>query len=279
MYCTPSTRSFRARDTVTLSKYGAVQEIQNEVWSRRYRYQVPTGVCIVSMALKTHVPSKTIVAGHRVMVAYEGQPLTCFKCNESGHYHQEFPRRRNVAEPRLKTGATSWAEIVAQEERNVPHISITMDVTEQWTVQHTEIEGRKRQRSDYGIREWQWTERGGAANGQRTRRISHEKGAREQQGRTDSTQSKQKREITERIEERPSSNDGSRHKLTRTTKEPAPGASTETEERDSGDDSEEEGTWFSLSTIEKIGEEVDRVQPTTLKKTRTALPVPVKVTN
>ena len=31
---------------VTLSKYGAVQEIQNEVWSRRYRYQVPTGVRI-----------------------------------------------------------------------------------------------------------------------------------------------------------------------------------------------------------------------------------------
>jgi len=75
---------------VTISKYGAVQEIQNEVWSRRYRYLVSTGVGIVSMTLKIHVQSKTIIAGHRVMVAYEGQQLKClkcYKCNESGPYH------------------------------------------------------------------------------------------------------------------------------------------------------------------------------------------------
>jgi hypothetical protein len=81
---------------VNLAKYGAVQDIQNEVWSRRYRYHVLTGVRIVSMALKTHVPSKTTIAGHRVMVAYEGQPLACFKCNESGHYHQECRSVLNV---------------------------------------------------------------------------------------------------------------------------------------------------------------------------------------
>jgi hypothetical protein len=91
---------------------------------------------------------------------------------------------------------------------------------------------------------------------------------REQQEQTDSTQPKQKRDRTEQIEERTSSNDGSRHKITRTIKEPAPGVSTDTEERDSGDDSEEEGTWFSLSMSEKIGEERKRVQPTTLKRTK-----------
>ena len=48
------------------------------------------------MALKTHVPSKTTIAGHRVMVVYEGQPLACFKCNESGHYHQECRTVLNV---------------------------------------------------------------------------------------------------------------------------------------------------------------------------------------
>jgi hypothetical protein len=255
---------------VTLSKYGAVKEIQNEVWSRRYRYQVPTGVHIVSMALKTHVPSKTIIAGHRVMVTYEGQPLTCFKCNESGHYHQECPRRRNVAEARLTTGVTSWAEIVSREERDAPQTSVTMDVPEQRTVQHYEIEGvvgydntaNRELEDDKGQEEEEQTmdrEQGGPAK---------KKVHIEQQGHTESIPPKHKRGNTERMEGQTSNNNGSQHNRTKTTKVQAPEASTDTEERDSGDNSEDEGTWFSLSTIERIGDEVERVQPTKLKRTK-----------
>ena len=111
---------------------------------------------------------------------------------------------------------------------------------------------------DWRGRSGQWTE---------NRKDEPRKGCIENNGRTDSTQSKQKREITELIEDRTSSNDGSRHKITMTIKEQAPGASTETEKRDS-EGSEKEGTWFSLPTIEKIGEEVERVQPTKLKRTK-----------
>jgi len=110
-----------------------------------------------------------------------------------------------------------------------------MDVPEKRTLQHTETEGEVRNdnaahmeldndnRQDGEERPMDREQEGPA-----TKKVH-----REQQGRTDSTQPKQKREVTKQIEELTTSNDGSRHKITRTTKEPATGKSTDTEERDS----------------------------------------------
>jgi hypothetical protein len=63
-----------------LSQYGEVKTIQEEMWSRAYRYAVANGIKIVVIALKKHTPSHMTIAGNRVITSYEGQPLTCYGC-------------------------------------------------------------------------------------------------------------------------------------------------------------------------------------------------------
>jgi len=69
-----------------MSKYGDVKDIQEEQWSNQYRYKVLNGVKTVELNLKKHVPSHIFIAGHRVLTSYEGQPTTCYNCNEQGHH-------------------------------------------------------------------------------------------------------------------------------------------------------------------------------------------------
>jgi hypothetical protein len=56
-----------------------------------------------------------VVAGHRTLISYEGQPATCYGCNETGHlYTACHHRRRAKAADRLRT-TTSWADVAAKE--------------------------------------------------------------------------------------------------------------------------------------------------------------------
>ena len=68
-----------------LAKYGEVKDIEEELWTKAYRYKVSNGIRIVEMNLKLHLPSHMVMAGNRVLVSYDGQPSTCYACNESGH--------------------------------------------------------------------------------------------------------------------------------------------------------------------------------------------------
>jgi hypothetical protein len=61
-----------------VSKYGAIKDVTEEYWSRVYRYKVSKGVQIVELNINKHVPSHMIIAGHRVLITYEGQPTTCY---------------------------------------------------------------------------------------------------------------------------------------------------------------------------------------------------------
>jgi hypothetical protein len=84
-------------DTVirsALSKYGKVKHIHEEQWSRIYRYPVSNGVRIAVVALKHHIPSVMNMDGTRVLLTYDGQPLTCYGCGEVGHQYQACPHRR-----------------------------------------------------------------------------------------------------------------------------------------------------------------------------------------
>ena len=54
------------------SNYGEIQEIQEERWSKAYRYSVSNGIRIVVIALTKHIPSPMTIAGNRVLVSYEG---------------------------------------------------------------------------------------------------------------------------------------------------------------------------------------------------------------
>jgi len=61
----------------TLSTYGDIKKISEDVWSRAYRYPVYIGIRIVVTSLKKHIPSRMSIAGNRVLISYEGQPPTC----------------------------------------------------------------------------------------------------------------------------------------------------------------------------------------------------------
>ena len=55
-----------------------------------------------------------IMAGTRVLILYEGQPLTCYGCNEQGHLNQDCPRRRQAGTQRDDTYRHSWVNTVTQ---------------------------------------------------------------------------------------------------------------------------------------------------------------------
>ena len=81
---------------IALGKFGEVRDTQGETWSSVYRYPVANGIRVVMLNLVQHVPSHIIVAGHRTLISYEGQPTTCYGCNETGHLYQVCPQRRRT---------------------------------------------------------------------------------------------------------------------------------------------------------------------------------------
>jgi hypothetical protein len=100
-----------------LPKYREVKDIKEDLWTKAYRYKISNGIRIVEMNLKLHLPSHMIIAGHRVLVLYEGQPSTCYACNKSGHQYQDCPNRKRIVPP--KTLSTSaWADVVMQNKEN-----------------------------------------------------------------------------------------------------------------------------------------------------------------
>jgi hypothetical protein len=99
-----------------LSKFGEIKEIQEETWSRAYRYSVANGIRIVVISLTQHIPSHVILAGYRTLISYEGQPTTCYGCNGTGHLYQDCPRRRRERNEPNNTNKTSWADVASGRE-------------------------------------------------------------------------------------------------------------------------------------------------------------------
>jgi hypothetical protein len=75
----------------------------------------------VELNLKTHVPSHMLIAGHRVLISYDGQPLTCYNCNEQGHPYIEYPYRRSPTPSNTSIRAASWSHIVKHGTRQQTH--------------------------------------------------------------------------------------------------------------------------------------------------------------
>jgi hypothetical protein len=95
-----------------LTKYGDVKNITEEKWDRQYRYAVSNVIRVANMNLETHVLSHLVIAGTRVLVSYEGQPVTCYNCNATGHKCMDCPHRRSHAPATPAPQATSWADLV-----------------------------------------------------------------------------------------------------------------------------------------------------------------------
>lgn len=68
---------------------------------------------LAMISLAKHITSHITVAGNRVLVSYDGQPMTCYGCNETGHLYNVCPIRRRVRETVPTAAAASWADIAA----------------------------------------------------------------------------------------------------------------------------------------------------------------------
>lgn len=62
--------------TNVFSNYGDAKKIQEEVWPQAYRFTVKSGVRIIDIGIKKHVPSHIKLEGHRALISYVGQPMT-----------------------------------------------------------------------------------------------------------------------------------------------------------------------------------------------------------
>jgi len=89
----------------SLSKYGEIVNIRDEMWAAAYRYKVFNGIRIVEIKLKRHMPSHLTIADNDVLISYDGQPPTCCRCNEPGHQQVDCPRRKRLDPPNI------WPEV------------------------------------------------------------------------------------------------------------------------------------------------------------------------
>ena len=59
-----------------------------------------------------------MIADNRVLISYEGQPPTCYSCNNTGHHFQDCPKRKHTETRHTKPIATSWTDIIQQGKTN-----------------------------------------------------------------------------------------------------------------------------------------------------------------
>jgi hypothetical protein len=112
---------------VGLNRYGEVKEVKEEKWSRAYRYPVASGIRIATIRLSQHIASHILIAGYRTLIPYEGQPSTCYGCNETGHVYQECPRRRRTRVGTTTNNTTSWAKVAATGSRTTTAVVEDME--------------------------------------------------------------------------------------------------------------------------------------------------------
>jgi hypothetical protein len=114
--------------TESLTNYGEVKNINEDLWARACRYPVSNGIRIVDMKIKHHLPSHMTIAGNRVLVSYEGQPSTYYGRNETGHQYQDCPRRKRVVPPDTVPSTSTWEVIVSQNTKDT-HSDMSQQVT------------------------------------------------------------------------------------------------------------------------------------------------------
>ena len=123
-----------------LGPYGDTLAIQDEQWSSAYRYTVANGIKVATVKLNKHIPSHLIIAGHRTLISYDGQPTTCYRCGETRHNHQQCRYKRRETTAVEGAPAPSWAQILV----NGPHTN--RDTTEARAAEHErEPEPKKQQ--------------------------------------------------------------------------------------------------------------------------------------
>jgi len=68
--------------------------------------------------MKKHIPSHIKIEGLRALISYEGQSVTCFRCNEQGHQIHECPHRRLPVSHQTNYDVNTWANVVKRVTNN-----------------------------------------------------------------------------------------------------------------------------------------------------------------
>lgn len=106
---------------------------------------VANGIRIVVITLTKGVPSNLTIVGHRVLESYDGQPLTCYGCGETGHIYQMCPKRRRAGRAVEDETTMSWAAIVASGQR--PQRSVSEEKREGTDLRGDQINSFESQRT------------------------------------------------------------------------------------------------------------------------------------
>ena len=120
----------------SLTVYGKVMNVYAETWAKTYRYKVSNGVRQVVMQVTRHLPSHLTIAGHRVLISYEGQPATCYGCGEIGHMYQGCPTRRATGTDSQNSTANTYAAVLAQSSTSSGRPRIDIETPRQHTTAH-----------------------------------------------------------------------------------------------------------------------------------------------
>jgi hypothetical protein len=97
-----------------LFAYGNVIRITDEYWPSKYKYRLESGIRLVEILLRKHIPSHMSLVGTRLLITYEGQPATCYGFNGMGHLYAECPTRRRQARRVVDRTPKTWAEMVTE---------------------------------------------------------------------------------------------------------------------------------------------------------------------
>jgi len=65
-----------------------------------------------------HAPSHLTVAGYRVLISYDGQPVTCYGCGKTEHIFQDCPTRQAKNKARTTSRPDSYANVLANTTPN-----------------------------------------------------------------------------------------------------------------------------------------------------------------
>ena len=96
-----------------LAPYGEIVTLHDEVWSKMCRHSVANGIRVAKMKLAKHLHSHVVTTGDRVVLSYEGQPVSCYACGRTCHMQQTCPHRRREEQPSLPATDNPWAKVAA----------------------------------------------------------------------------------------------------------------------------------------------------------------------
>ena len=87
-----------------------------------HRFKVKTGVRLVDIGLRKHIPPHLKIDGQRTLILYEGQSMTCYRCSEQSYPINDCPRRKGPGSQQTSHNANSWANMVKRDTDKAPSV-------------------------------------------------------------------------------------------------------------------------------------------------------------